>query len=94
MNFIHFLSTVSTGLSTQIKDNFSVLTSAFTTFPQKTVTPITTTFIYKYLSPQANLWDGRLNQGSTGHSVNQPIYAKLSNLRDRTLETIVMRASA
>lgn len=94
MRSIHRLSTVSTGLSTQIKDNFSVLTSTFTTFPQKTSTPITTTFIYKYLSPQANLWVRRPNHGGTDHSVNQPIYAKLSNLRDRTLETIVMRASA
>ena len=50
MNFIHFLSTVSTGLSTGIKDNFPSLTSTFTDYPQIRATPITTIFIYNYLS--------------------------------------------
>ncbi len=45
------LSTLSTPLSTEIEDNFYLLTSTFTTFPQKRLTPITTIFIYKYLSP-------------------------------------------
>ena len=85
---IHRLSTPSTGLSTEIKDNFSLLTSVFTTFPQKTITPITTTFIYKYLSPQANLW------GSATHSFIEGIYAKLSNLGVVNTPTDETRASA
>ena len=47
---IHLLSTLSTGLSTGIRDNFPLLTSTFTLYPQKILTPITTIFIYKYLS--------------------------------------------
>ena len=85
---IHRLSTPSTGLSTEIKDNFSLLTSTFATFPQKTITPITTTFIYKYLSPQANLWS------RTTHSFIEGIYAKLSNLGVVNTPTDEMRASA
>ena len=85
---IHRLSTPSTGLSTEIKDNFSLLTSTFTAFPQKTATPITTTFIYKYLSPQANLWV------HTTHSAITSLYAKLSNLGGVTTPTNEMRASA
>lgn len=50
MIFIHSLSTVSTGLSTAIKDNFYRVTSAFTSYPQLRATPITTIFIYNYLS--------------------------------------------
>ncbi len=82
------LSTLSTGLSTEIKDNFSLLTCLFTFYPQKTLTPITTTFIYKYLSPQANLW------GRTTHSFIEGIYAKLSNLGVVNTPTNEMRASA
>jgi len=86
-----FLSTYLTKLSTEIKDNFPVLTSTFTTFPQKRATPITTIFIYKYLSPQANCSSLYL----TPHSFNEQIYAKLSNLsvtgRDQTIDK---RASA
>ena len=36
------LSTLSTPLSTEIEDNFYLLTSTFVTFPQKRSTPITT----------------------------------------------------
>jgi hypothetical protein len=85
---IHSLSTSSTGLSTGIKDNFSLLTSLFTFYPQKSSTPITTTFIYKYLSPQANLW------GCSTHSFIEGIYAKLSNLGVVNTPTNEMRASA
>ena len=81
------LSTISTGLSTVLKDNFPRLTSTFTAYPQKTTTPITTTFIYTYLSPQANLW------GETTHSAYQPNCVKLSNLRVKEI-TIDTRASA
>ena len=85
---IHRLSTSSTGLSTEKKDNFSLLNSTFITFPQKSAPPITTTFIYKYLSPQANLW------GRTTHSFIEGIYAKLSNLGVVNTPTNEMRASA
>ena len=88
MRSIHRLSTLTTGLSTGIKDNFSFLTSTFTTYPQICPTPITTTFIYKYLSPQANLW------GKTAHSFINGIYAKLSNLGVVNPPTDEMRASA
>ena len=82
------LSTLSTPLSTEIEDNFYLLTSTFVTFPQKRSTPITTIFIYKYLSPQANLW------GRTTHSLIEGIYAKLSNLGVVNTPTNEMRASA
>lgn len=88
---IHRLSTLSTGLSTEIKDNYPALTSTFTTFPQISPTPITTIFIYKYLSPQANLWVG-LSQST--HSTIRGIYAKLSNLGGVITPTNEMRASA
>ena len=91
MRSIHGLSTLSTGLSTEIKDNFQPLTSTFTTFPQKTSTPITTIFIYKYLSPQANLW---VRAKKSTHSTNRGIYAKLSNLGGVIAPTNEMRASA
>jgi hypothetical protein len=88
MRSIHRLSTFSTGLSTEFKDNLSLLTSTFTTYPQISITPITTTFIYKYLSPQANLW------GATTHSFINGIYAKLSNLGVVNPLTDEMRAPA
>ena len=88
---IHGLSTLSTGLSTEIKDNYSVLTSTFTTFPQISPTPITTIFIYKYLSPQANLW---VDFSKSTHSTIRGIYAKLSNLGGVITPTNEMRASA
>ena len=91
MRSIHGLSTASTGLSTEIKDNLSALTSVFTTFPQKTVTPITTIFIYNYLSPQANLW---ASFKKISHSAIQPLYVKLSNLEGEVSQTNEMRASA
>ena len=95
MRSIHRLSTVSTALSTDKKDNFPYLTSTFTTFPQKRATPITTTFIYKYLSPQANLWLSNLKLELSSHSASEPNYAKLSNLGGSTrYQTIDMRASA
>ena len=72
-------------------DIFTGLTSTFTLYPQKWVTPITTIFIYKYLSPQANLWAAL--QRST-HSVNRAFYAKLSNLEGVYSQTNEMRASA
>ena len=56
MRSIRSLSTGLTALSTPLKDKKKVLTSTFTTYPQDSATPITTIFIYKYLSPQANLW--------------------------------------
>ena len=85
---IHFLSTVINRLSTEKEDNFTLLTSTFTTFPQKRLTPITTIFIYKYLSPQANLWV------ETTHSFIQGFYAKLSNRGGVNTPTNEMRASA
>ena len=88
MRSIHRLSTLTTGLSTGIKDNFSFLTSTFTTFPQNSFTPITTTFIYKFLSSQANLW------GNATHSFINCIYAKHSNLGVVNPPTDDMRASA
>ncbi|CAN2168610.1 hypothetical protein MCEMRE196_00002 [Candidatus Nanopelagicaceae bacterium] len=91
MRSIHLLSTASTGLSTEIKDNFPALTSGFTTFPQNRATPITTIFIYKYLSPQANLWAALKK---IAHSAIEPIYVKLSNLEGVSSQTNEMRASA
>jgi hypothetical protein len=85
------LSTLSTPLSTEIEDNFYLLTSTFTTFPQKRPTPITTIFIYKYLSPQANLLIGRLIKA---HSAIRSIYVKLSNLEGVGSQMDEMRASA
>ena len=49
---------------------------------------IITIFIYKYLSPQANLWV------ETSHSFIYSFYAKLSNLGGVTAPTNEMRASA
>jgi hypothetical protein len=88
---IHFLSTVSTPLSTEKEDNSTRLTGTFTTYPQKRATPITTIFIYKYLSPQANLW---LHPFSKAHSAISSLYAKLSNLEGGYSQMIEMRASA
>jgi hypothetical protein len=88
MRSIHWLSTPSTALSTGIKDNFSLLNRLFATYPQNWSTPITTTFIYKYLSPQANLWV------KTTHSFIQGFYAKLSNRGGVNTPTNEMRASA
>jgi hypothetical protein len=85
------LSTLSTLLSTEIEDNFYPLTSTFTTFPQKRPTPITTIFIYKYLSPQANLLISRLIKA---HSAIRSIYVKLSNLEGVGSQMDEMRASA
>lgn len=85
------LSTLSTPLSTEIEDNFYLLTSTFTTFPQKRSTPITTIFIYKYLSPQANLLIGRLIKV---HSAIRSIYVKLSNIEGVGSQMDEMRASA
>ena len=85
------LSTLSTPLSTEIEDNFYLLTSTFTTFPQKRLTPITTIFIYKYLSPQANLLIGRLIKL---HSAIRSIYVKLSNIEGVGSQMDEMRASA
>jgi len=91
MSFIHLLSTTSTGLSTGIKDNLPTLTSTFTTSPQKRAAPITTIFIYNYLSPQANLWLLSLKKH---HSAIWALYAKLSNLEGEVSQTNEMRASA
>ena len=85
------LSTVLGELSTLSRDNLKVLTSTFTSYPQKKVLPITTIFIYKYLSPQANLW---VSQGKKSHSANPAFYAKLSNLEGVLSQTNEMRASA
>jgi hypothetical protein len=85
------LSTLSTPLSTEIEDNFYLLTSTFTTFPQKRSTPITTIFIYKYLSPQANLLIDHLIKA---HSAIRSIYVKLSNLEGVGSQMDEMRASA
>ena len=82
------LSTFTTYLSTGRADNLKVLTSTFTLYPQKRALPITTIFIYKYLSPQANLWV------ETTHSFIQGFYAKLSNLGGVITPTNEMRASA
>jgi hypothetical protein len=71
------LSTIDTGLSTRKKDNFPRLTSGFTFYPQEEAPPITTIFIYRYLSPQANLF---INSIKTTHSLFIAFYAKLSNL--------------
>jgi hypothetical protein len=72
-------------------DNFKVSTSTFTLYPQEMALPITTIFIYKYLSPQANLWESgkRIN-----HSAYPALYAKLSNLEGVYSQTNEMRASA
>jgi len=86
-----YLSTVVTYLSTYFKDNFTALTSTFTFYPQKRGTPITTIFIYKYLSPQANLWGLKKK---IHHSVYLALYAKLSNLEGVYSQTNEMRASA
>ena len=91
MRSIHWLSTPSTALSTGNKDNSSLLNRAFTTYPQNWSTPITTTFIYKYLSPQANLW---FSHKEIAHSAPGYLYAKLSNLEGVEGPTIGMRASA
>lgn len=85
------LSTPSTLLSTEIEHNFYPLTSTFTTFPQKRPTPITTIFIYNYLSPQANLLISRLNNA---HSAIRSIYVKLSNIEGVGSQMDEMRASA
>ncbi len=85
MEDIRYLSTDKGGLSTSFWDNFTLVTSTFTSYPQKSATPITTIFIYKYLSPQAN---------AHPHSANRPLYAKLSNLEGRYCQTNEMRASA
>jgi hypothetical protein len=85
------LSTVFGELSTLSRDNLKVLTSTFTSYPQKKVLPITTIFIYKYLSPQANLW---VSPGKKSHSANPAFYAKLSNLEGVVSQTNEMRASA
>ena len=85
------LSTVFRKLSTLSKDNFKVPTSTFTLYPQKKVLPITTIFIYKYLSPQANLWADLTKKT---HSTIRGIYAKLSNLGGVITPTNEMRASA
>ena len=85
------LSTLSTPLSTEIEDNFYLLTSTFATFPQKRPTPITTIFIYKYLSPQANLLIGHLIKV---HSAIRSIYVKLSNIEGVGSQMDEMRASA
>jgi hypothetical protein len=85
------LSTVVTHLSTPFKDNFKALSSTFTFYPQKRGTPITTIFIYKYLSPQANLW---ASSKKMSHSTNHTLYAKLSNLEGVYRQTNEMRASA
>jgi hypothetical protein len=90
-DLIHFLSTVSKPLSTEKEDNSTHLTSTFTTYPQKRATPITTIFIYKYLSPQTNLW---LHFGRKAHSAISSLYAKLSNLEGGYSQMIEMRASA
>ena len=90
------LSTTYTFLSTTFLHIFTVLTSTFTFYPQKWATPITTIFIYKYLSPQANLWFSRLplTRREDSHSVNRALYAKLSNLEGVYSQTNEMRASA
>ena len=88
---LHALSTVFTGLSTEKEDNSYLLTCVFTTYPQKEALPITTIFIYKYLSPQANLW---FLQPKPTHSTLGYLYAKLSNLKGLDSPTIRMRASA
>ena len=85
------LSTFSTPLSTEIEDNFYLLTSTFTAFPQKRLTPITTIFIYKYLSPQANLL---ISHFTKAHSAIRSIYVKLSNLEGVGSQMDEMRASA
>ena len=71
---IHRLSTLSTGLSTAIKDNFYRVTSAFTPFPQIRATPITTIFIYNYLSSPSE------RGGKSLHSVIWGRCVKLSNI--------------
>jgi hypothetical protein len=88
---IHFLSTVINRLSTEKEDNSTLLTCVFTTYPQKRLIPITTIFIYKYLSPQANLW---FSHREIAHSAPGYLYAKLSNLEGVEGPTIGMRASA
>ena len=90
------LSTDITVLSTGKLNNFTVLTSTFTSYPQERATPITTIFIYNYLSPQANLWVSRPNLAyfKWSHSVNRSLYAKLSNLEGVYSQTNEMRASA
>jgi hypothetical protein len=85
------LSTVNPNLSTDSWDNFKALTSTFTSYPQEIALPITTIFIYKYLSPQANLWG---SGNKIHHSVYPALYAKLSNLEGVYSQTNEMRASA
>ena len=80
MNFIHFLSTVSTALSTGTKDNFYRVTSAFTSFPQKVASPITTIFIYNYLSSPSERGDGLAKERSILHSAIRSKCVKLSNI--------------
>ena len=85
INFIHSLSTVSTALSTSKKDNFYRLTSVFISFPQKVAPPITTIFIYNYLSS--------LSERSL-HSVIRGKCVKLSNRSfQHILRTTLMRGS-
>jgi hypothetical protein len=90
MRSIRSLSTGLTALSTPLKDKKKVLTSTFTTYPQDSATPITTIFIYKYLSPSEPV--GYLHQRP--HSFNPYLYAKLSNLEGLYRLTNEMRASA
>ena len=85
------LSTALPSLSTAFWDKYKALTSTFTIYPQKRAIPITTIFIYKYLSPQANLW---VNVHHSAHSFNPYLYAKLSNLEGFYRLTNEMRASA
>ena len=80
MCFIHFLSTVSTTLSTGEKDNFYRVTSAFTSFPQKKALPITTIFIYNYLSSPSERGDRSIKERSILHSVIRSKCVKLSNI--------------
>ena len=80
MCFIHFLSTVSTTLSTGEKDNFYRVTSAFTSFPQKKALPITTIFIYNYLSSPSERGDGSFIKHPILHSVIRSKCVKLSNI--------------
>ena len=91
MKLIHSLSTVINRLSTEKEGNSTFLTCTFTTYPQKRLIPITTIFIYKYLSPQANLW---FSHQEIAHSTPGYLYAKLSNLEGVDSPTIGMRASA
>lgn len=85
------LSTLSRVLSTPSLGNLKALTSTFLTYPQKSSLPITTTFIYKYLSPQAD----RISPSvKNTHSSIRSLYVKLSNLEGVYSQMIEMRASA